>query len=382
VLYPGREASEAGPDFRDALLYQEGLGLVRGDVELHLRQEDWRNHGHHRDPLYGGVILHGVLQGQEADTRLPSGTAAPVVSLEPLLHPQERPNPYVSWKESPLWALLRQQGVHPPQDRCQAGNLLDQAGMARFRHRSKGFVILLGEEPPEEVLYQGLMECMGYSENRQAFLELAHRVPYHALEGLALRASPESLQALISQRLLEAAGFLPVGSGAIKKRSPMPFSRWRLFRVRPGNHPRRRIDGMAHLLGRYWPSGFIPSLAALVLQGSWGELEKGLTVSSQGQGPALIGRARARDAAVNVVLPFFHAWATLQPLPQLSSMALGLFKGSPPLQPNRLTREMERCLFPHLWLPLATNAARQQGLTHLHHLVAGEGQADYDSIDS
>ena len=35
VLYPGRAGTAAGPDFRDALLDVEGVGLVRGDVEIH-----------------------------------------------------------------------------------------------------------------------------------------------------------------------------------------------------------------------------------------------------------------------------------------------------------------------------------------------------------
>ncbi|HZA22161.1 MAG TPA: DUF2851 family protein [Dehalococcoidia bacterium] len=41
VLYPGRPGKAAGPDFHNALLEFEGVGLVQGDVEIHLRQRDW-----------------------------------------------------------------------------------------------------------------------------------------------------------------------------------------------------------------------------------------------------------------------------------------------------------------------------------------------------
>ena len=54
VVYPGRSGASAGPDFRDALLEVEGLGLVTGDVELHIRQADWKSHGHGGDPNYNG----------------------------------------------------------------------------------------------------------------------------------------------------------------------------------------------------------------------------------------------------------------------------------------------------------------------------------------
>ena len=36
VIYPGRASTTAGPDFRDAVLVEEGLGVVRGDVEIHV----------------------------------------------------------------------------------------------------------------------------------------------------------------------------------------------------------------------------------------------------------------------------------------------------------------------------------------------------------
>lgn len=40
VIYPGRAGSTVGPDFRDVLLLEEGVGLVRGDVEIHVNQRD------------------------------------------------------------------------------------------------------------------------------------------------------------------------------------------------------------------------------------------------------------------------------------------------------------------------------------------------------
>ena len=69
VLYPGRSGTAAGPDFRDALLDVEGLGLVRGDVEIHLRQRDWKSHGHGDDPNYNGVVIHGALETDSPGNR-------------------------------------------------------------------------------------------------------------------------------------------------------------------------------------------------------------------------------------------------------------------------------------------------------------------------
>ena len=93
VVYPGRAGVTAGPDFRDALLEVEGIGLVRGDVELHMRQQDWDAHGYGGYPKYNGVVVHGALEVHSKETRLQSGTLAPVVCLQAPLDgdPDESP---------------------------------------------------------------------------------------------------------------------------------------------------------------------------------------------------------------------------------------------------------------------------------------------------
>ena len=73
VVYSGRSGVTAGPDFRDALLEVEGVGLVRRDVELHIKQSDWNSHG------------HGALEVTSSETRLHSGTLATVMDLQFLL---------------------------------------------------------------------------------------------------------------------------------------------------------------------------------------------------------------------------------------------------------------------------------------------------------
>ena len=85
-LYSGHTA---GPDFRDALLEVEGVGLVQGDVEIHVRQRDWKSHGHGDDPRYNGVVLHAALDVQSSSTQLQSGQNALVISLAALMGDDE-----------------------------------------------------------------------------------------------------------------------------------------------------------------------------------------------------------------------------------------------------------------------------------------------------
>ena len=60
IIYPGRVNDDKGPDFRDAVIDTSGE-LIKGDIEIHIKSSGWRNHRHHYDLAYNGVILHVVM---------------------------------------------------------------------------------------------------------------------------------------------------------------------------------------------------------------------------------------------------------------------------------------------------------------------------------
>ena len=85
VIHPGRWNRLGGPDFKHARLRLNGVEST-GDIELHLRAEDWRHHGHHRDPAYDQVVLHVVLwSGPDPRTEQSAGRSIPTLALLPLL---------------------------------------------------------------------------------------------------------------------------------------------------------------------------------------------------------------------------------------------------------------------------------------------------------
>ena len=411
VLYPGRAGTAAGPDFRDALLEVEGLGLVQGDVELHVRQQDWYAHGHADDPNYNGVILHAALKTSPQVTRLQSGHQAPVISLTSLLDDldgAETPAGDTDTGESlpaqvveDIWAILEQRGWPRPATAAGLGQLLDAAGDARFRAKSAEFHTFMQEQSAAQTLYEGLMEGLGYRANRQPFLKLAHAAPWSALarEVTARPATePVPVVEVIERRLLQLSGLAPEPGRPAPARAPagcsygapLSAAEWHCFRVRPANHPRHRIAGAARLFARFLTeetagtgaaeAGLLAGLEQAVATGSPGKLTAALTVPADpGQRTAYVGATRAKDLAVNVALPFFHALAPADD----SSPALQLYHNYGKLQDNELTREMAALLLtPGAgpgsemesepgWGKVITTARRQQGLIHLYRQLAG-----------
>ena len=61
VIFQGWWNLEAGPDFRHATIQFDDEPEHTGNVEVHLRAEDWHHHGHERDPQFNDVVLHVVL---------------------------------------------------------------------------------------------------------------------------------------------------------------------------------------------------------------------------------------------------------------------------------------------------------------------------------
>lgn len=370
VLYPGRPGVTAGPDFRDALLMVEGQGLVQGDVEVHLRQRDWQSHGHHNDPNYNGVVLHVALESEPEPSRTDAGGAPPVVKLQALLTDSPDGDDDHETVRNQLWQSLAQHGYRRPESPEQMAALLNRAGDQRFLSHSKRFQTLMSAQSPEQTLWESICDALGYRHNRHPFLMLATAAPYALLSHAVLRLPETERESAVAQWLLRLAGLesgpVPAGLGP-----PLEPKAWRLFRVRPPNHPRRRILGAAALVARFADAGLIAGMQSAAATSEPKILTQTLTVTSRDDKPALIGPARARDIAVNVALPFLHGYSTLSGNHAEAAKMLELYRRYGPLSDNEITRELAAALQQPEWSRIANNARRQQGLIHLQRLLAG-----------
>ena len=371
VLYPGRSGTSAGPDFRDALLEVEGVGLVRGDVEIHRRQKDWDTHGHGDDPNYSGVVVHAVLSGDDAETSLHSGSSAPVVSLSGLLAEAEDLAEDDSGEHATsqeLWDLLSLRGYQRPASGDEAAALLERAGDERFRRRAALLGRIAAEQGPEQTLYEALLEGLGYRHNQQPFVRLAQAAPVEDLRRAARPVLAQQRPMVLRHWLLTLAGLndgapgrLPAGLGP-----PMDRKEWHLFRVRPSNHPAARIGGAAELLARHQDRGLSAALAEAAKYPK--QLVAALLVEGRDGGAAPIGTGRVRDLAVNVALPLLHSLAGGEESPHLDT-----YRRFPRLQGNEVVREMADQLLTEEWRPIVNSARRQQGLLRLAALLRGGG---------
>ncbi len=366
VLYPGRLNDDRGGDFRDAVIAFPGR-IVQGEVELHVASGDWRAHGHDRDPSYNGVVLHVVYaRNTDRPTVLQSGVHVPVLALERNVKRRA-----VKTAGSPHTHAMPCFGVGTSSMAQEVASVLDSAGRDRFRRRVASFAGELRAAEPGEVLYRRVMEALGYSRNRAPFLALAQRVPLAALE--ALEGSAGEFRRRVEDQLLSAAGFsAPNGLAPLH---------WQLFRARPGNSPPTRIKAISHMLARYRGQGLLHGLLDSVRNSSeprgHREIEEALMVARQeqdgvGRPFAALGRERAADIAINVLLPFAKAFGGMHGDHLLEGMAVLQYAGWPGHAANCVVRHMLQQT--GLTFREADSAQRQQGLMEIYAGMCTQGR--------
>ena len=378
VVFRGRPCTGgAGPDFRDAVIELRGQ-RVRGDVELHVLASAFRRHGHHHDHAYDNVILHVVFWDDDGEnTCLASGRRVPVVAL----------GPWVARRAEELQAWL----CRPPlwQEPCCSANqrlgteavaaILDDAGDRRFQEKAGTFAAALTEEDGEELLYRGILEALGYSQNREPFRLLARALPWRQLRSCIRGCPPQERVLAAESVLLGRAGFAGLLAGDPGALLPWSADRngvesvalpWRLVGIRPENHPARRLAGAARLLVRYLGKGLLTGLLEKVAEAS-GERPQVLTTALRVDA-GLIGPGRADEMAVNVALPFTLAWAQARQDKRLAQAALTLYQHYPKLSPYGILRRLTAAL----GRELTAGARRQQGMLRLFHRYCCQGDCN------
>ena len=408
IIYPGRKNDGRGADFRDAVI-ATSRGIIRGDIEVHVKSSHWQAHRHHRDPAYNRVILHVVLWHEgEVATDLYNGETAPILALDKYL-------------EGPVshWSKL----VHPPAGYsmpcCKTLNglasdspaqFLDSAGEERFWAKAAQFQAQLSQMEASQCLYQGVMGALGYAKNKPPMLKLARSLPLRRLQSTAQgEISDQECLARLQALLLGTAGLLPsqrqikhqddrwvdqleglwAASGQTKA---MSKDEWQLFKVRPSNFPLRRIVAMSYLILRYRGRGMVEPVVDRIketpVSRGYLRLEKGLRVTADGywashfdfgldsrtDNPTLVGRGRAADITVNVLLPFTLAWAKVNSQPEVERRAVDLYRGYPRLAVNTVESHMIKQLGVNS--SLVNSAQRQQGLIHIYNTLCIQGKCN------
>lgn len=266
IVYGGKPGGSLGPDFTDAVVERDDGTTFRGDVEIHVRESDWRAHGHHTDPRYNGVVLHVVASESSGRPALKAtGSSIPLLALN-----WNRPERTSSRSRSPATELsgrLASELTDKTDDQSSAAPrlLLDLAGagLERFHSQAAGIALEIEAFGADQALWLGVMGSLGYPRNKRAFRTVGTRI------GWEFASSCESV-AELEILLLHASG-LPGPAGSSKpRRLPVRGSApdWVRPFGRPANAPGARIKAVSALVPMWANQSGISRFAQQVVSNS------------------------------------------------------------------------------------------------------------------
>lgn len=378
IIYRGAWTNSDGPDFESAMV-DFGAGLLRGSVEMHVRASDWNRHGHALDPSYNQVVLHVVYVDDLGErVRRQDGSRVPTLELSRYIKLN------VTDTNSALIA-----NIGPDSGRSCLRDLNPEREQAiRAVLRAKGWERLIEKQlrfsqafetaSPGDVFFAHLAEAFGYSRNREQMRFVAEWISLPFAERLVVEKGGTALLAA----LLGTAGFLPLASGLretievgpslavqverfwarLRDEIPDPggtIPAWNLNRVRPANHPARRLAALADLIDRSRETGLLASFLSLPLDGgrSWDEWLSAVS-------PA-IGEARRQQVIINIFAPYSAAYAEGIGDPGLLDDVYANWERIRGRITDRIARGTLRQIGGHKRLPVRL-ALEEQGLHQIH----------------
>lgn len=279
VVSPGWWSRGEGPDFRDAQVEINGR-LRTGDVEVHLGQGMWTQHGHHRDPRYDNVILEVLLHPPSSLHQPATSSGRPIPSLAL--------SPYIDDIEAlaetlPKGDISRLSLEMPGQCAAYAeangpdtiAQLIRLAGEWRLLNKSQRLQEHMERMGKDQAIYEEFLIACGYSRFKHHFGAVARHLPYERARQLSQR-DPLLLEAAF----LQIAGLLPavpptgqnlhahykrlscLAQTDLSGLRALPLE-WTRTGVRPNNYPERRFAGAARFIVKTAQEGLWNSLDAL-----------------------------------------------------------------------------------------------------------------------
>lgn len=376
ILHRGHLNHQRGPDFQHAELLLDGEPQ-RGDVEIHLRPEDWHAHGHHLDPHYRNVILQVVWSSAGHPPRAADSPETVLLDAQTFSRPEpvtpSSPAPSTAEKFCPAFGVMTPNSLE---------RWFEHLGWERLLRKSRQWADAAADSPAQ-AFYANLFAALGYTHNSTPMRQLTESVPWAEIQAMKLEGGTVSgLVATwlgVAGLMAHLPKFIPPAVKAkwselfarTPRILPESFPEWQLFRIRPQNHPVLRLLQIAGMLWNCTdPLRELRNCFALPAE-KWrpGEVEKRLSTFlnqsfDEDMSVPPLGPDRLRILLVNVFLPVVMASAADDTERMQALQAFG--RALPTLPHNRIEALIRERLGDYQARAVGRSALAQQGMIEVY----------------
>lgn len=251
IIHPGIRNDDSGPDYFNARL-KIGETTWAGNVEIHVKTNDWLSHQHQYDPAYQNVILHVVYNND---------SVTPINHI-PVLELKERIPRILLNNYSKIHKSLKTIHCSSSIDKVNPfhiENWLERIAIERIQQKTSRIksTLHLTNGDWNQTFLITLFRNFGFSVNADPMETLGRKIDWRIL--LKEKSSLENIEAI----LFGVSGLLGSGSNddyflMLKEKynhykrkhgfEEMNLSAWKFSKMRPSNFPTIRIAQLSFIL--------------------------------------------------------------------------------------------------------------------------------------
>lgn len=387
IVYQGQYNTSNGPDFKNVIVNIDNE-TVQGDVEIHLKTYDWTAHRHHEDPCYNNTILHVVLE-HKSDLAYTVREDAETIEIMELKNQIDADiaKLFTQFQENPQLKHAGLCDYFKLSDNSQINQLLKANGWERFQKKCKRYNAELMFNGFDQLLYNGIMEAMGYDKNKFNTLALAHHFTWEKLKEWQQNGLDAITLAAIwlnYSGLKDKAEALFGADYAAKLNRAFEYQnfttekaalQWNLFRNRPANHPVKRIVQAAYILHGLLDKGLLNALLAIFNSTSSALPKQNIKELKRLFQPEADefefidkpGKSLIETITGNIILPILYLYAQKTNDAVLTDKITGLYEKFTEQTENYITNFMKGYLNDEQWAVSSGSYINQQGLMNIYY---------------
>lgn len=393
IAFQGHWNKGKGPDFKNSIVIIDDHPW-HGDIEIHVCGYDWIAHNHHEDCNYNHVVLHVVYDNKSGykNTIREDGELIEILELKNQL----------SDDIQKLFSEINNDDFEEKEKFCAIFSmqpewiipLVVKSGETRLERKLNRFNAELSFCSFDQLFYQGIMESLGYSNNKYPFYQLAQQIPYVKLKNLVEKGASKldilslwlHVSSLINTMPTQIdPGFLErLNESFVNRNYQIPDFNidWNLFRIRPVNHPVFRLIQILNFLYE----GIQNNLTNHILKLFSFEKDKISISSFRHRAHSLLsglafpeinskmGASRIDLILINVIIPITLLYSRKMEYLELEEKCLFLLQEFPGVTENTITKSMRKYLTADIYETINKRSLLQQGLQQIftqycsHHL--------------
>jgi hypothetical protein len=373
ILATGTHNRDGGPDFTNAKIVIDGMKWA-GNVEIHGKSSEWKNHGHHRNAAYDNVILH-VVENVNTICTGRSGRRIPCIKLKFDQRIKDKYHELLNREE-----LIRCSDFLNKIDPSLITFWLSALAVERLCSKTRQVqnIFKTTQGSWEETFYIHVAQSFGLKINSLPFELLAKATPLKVL------AKHRKTQFQLESLLFGQAGFLENGTvdeyksklkeeyQFLKKKYKLKNIEphlWKFLRLRPSNFPTIRIAEFCSII--YDSKGLFSMVLECTNAQQIRELincnvsdywKKHYTFGkvSQYKNKSL-GQSSVNAIIINTIIPFMFIYGDYKNKEEMKDRAIRLLEQLPP-ENNKITKKWT------IYNIKARHAAESQALLQLTNI--------------